>query len=197
MIISNQFKEKVVAEAKRLFWIFGYFWILLSLFALHKSIILNEPDPFYHQGFALINALILAKIVYLGEAINLANNLKHKPLIYPTIYKAAIFSCALIASHLLEEVIIRSWHGETIFGPLAAAGSLILQEALAFGLVIFIALIPYFALSEIAERVGGAQLFEAFFVRSALNGPAEIGIDTGMLGRAANSTASEQQERHS
>ena len=165
MIRSETLKAKGIEEAKRLFWIFGYFWILLGLFALHKSIILNEPHPFYHQGFALVNALVLAKIVYLGEAVHLADNLKYKPLIYPTLYKSAIFACALIVSHLLEEIIIKAWHGELRLGTLASLDTLNLQEALAFGLIIFIALIPYFALTEIGKRLGHATLFEEFFVR--------------------------------
>jgi hypothetical protein len=60
----NHFKEKAIIEARRLFWIFAYLWILLSLFALHKAMILSEQDLFYHQGFAVINALVLAKIMF-------------------------------------------------------------------------------------------------------------------------------------
>jgi hypothetical protein len=99
----SRFKQKGVREARRVLWIFAYLWVLLGLFALHKSIVLNEPDPFYHQGFAVINALVLAKIVYIAEAFNVADNLKSRPLIYPILYRSAMFSLILILFHLIEE----------------------------------------------------------------------------------------------
>jgi hypothetical protein len=109
----NQLKENGVREARRLFWIFAYLWVLLGLFALHKSIVLNEPNLFYHQGFAVINALVLAKILFVAEAFNVADNLKHKPLIYPILYKSAVLSLILISFHVLEEVLLGLWYGET------------------------------------------------------------------------------------
>ena len=42
----NHFRETGITEAKKLLWIFGYLWILLGLFAIHKSLVLNEPIHF-------------------------------------------------------------------------------------------------------------------------------------------------------
>jgi len=33
--------EKVLDEAKQLFWIFIYFWILFGVFAVFRSLVLN------------------------------------------------------------------------------------------------------------------------------------------------------------
>jgi hypothetical protein len=87
----NRLKEKGVTEVRKLFWIFAYLWVLLGLFALHRSIVLNEPDPFYHQGFAVIDALVLAKIIFFAEALHVADNLRNRPLIYPIMYKLPCF----------------------------------------------------------------------------------------------------------
>ena len=76
MLTKLELKERAVNEAKRFAIIFLYLWVLFSLFALHKSIILNEPSLILGQGFAIVNALVLAKIMLLGEALNLADNLK-------------------------------------------------------------------------------------------------------------------------
>jgi len=40
----NRLKEKGATEARRLFWIVFYLWVLLGLFAVHKSLVLNEQD---------------------------------------------------------------------------------------------------------------------------------------------------------
>ena len=80
----DRLKERVIPEAKKLLWIVAYLWVLLSLFALHKSIILGEPS-FYHQGFAIINAFVLAKIIFVAEDFHVAEKLKDRPLIYDRI----------------------------------------------------------------------------------------------------------------
>jgi hypothetical protein len=162
----NRLKEKGVIEARRLFWIFAYLWVLLGLFALHKSIILNEPDPFYHQGFAVINALVLAKIMFVAEVFHVADDLKHRPLIYPILYKPAVFSLILISFHLLEEVLTGMWHGKTIAESIAAlSGGL--EGILVLGVIMFVVLMPFFALREVGRDIGDDRLFEQFFVRRA------------------------------
>ena len=98
--------EKVVTEAKTLFWIFAYLWVLLGLFALHKSIVLGEPS-FYHQGFAIINAFVLAKIVFLAEEFHVAEELKERPLIYPIAYRSAAFALILLVFHEISP----AWRG--------------------------------------------------------------------------------------
>ena len=110
----NNFKEKGVTEAKKLLWIFAYLWILLGLFAVHKSLVLNEPNLFYHQGFAIINAFVLAKVMFVGEAFSVADHLKHKPLIYPIVYRSAVFALILIAFHVLEDILVGLWHHRSI-----------------------------------------------------------------------------------
>jgi hypothetical protein len=160
----SRLKEKGVTEARKLFWIFAYLWVLLGLFALHKSIVLNEPDPFYHQGFAIINALVLAKIMFLAEVVHVADGLKHKPLIYPIVYKSAVFSVILIAFHLLEEVLAGMWHGKALAESIRAlSGSGV--EMLVFAVIMFVVLMPFFALSEVGRDIGDDKLFEQFFVR--------------------------------
>ena len=160
----QRLKEKGVSEARRLFWIFAYLWVLLGLFALHKSIVLNEPDPFYHQGFAVINALVLAKIMFFAEVFHAGEGLEDRPLIYPIMYKSAVFSLILISFHLLEEVLIGIWYGKAI-GESITGLSGGLQEILVVAVIMFVVLMPFFALREVGRDIGDDKLFEHFFVR--------------------------------
>ena len=84
-------KRGAIAETRELFGIFIYFWVLLSLFSLHKALVLNDESLIYHQGFALINALALAKVVLVAEFFHVGDNFKNRPLIYPIMFKSAIF----------------------------------------------------------------------------------------------------------
>jgi len=147
----NYFREKGVAEAKKLLWIFAYLWILLGLFALHKSLVLNEPDPFYYQGFAIINAFVLAKVMFIAEAFHVADNLKRKPLIYPIVYKSAVFALILISFHVLEEILSGLWHDRSIAESINAlrTGSL---QLIVFGLIMVIVLMPFFIKGDSQRR---------------------------------------------
>ena len=173
----SSLKEKGVREARKLFWIFAYLWVLLGLFALHRSIVLNEPNLFYHQGFAFINALVLAKILFIAEAFNVADDLKHKPLIYPIVYKSAVFSVILISFHVLEEVLTGMWRGKTVAETIAALTGGRLEELLVFGVIMFVVLMPFFALREVGRDIGDDKLFEQFFVRRTKY------VDSALTGR--------------
>ena len=149
----NRIKEKSVAETRRLLWIFGYLWVLLGLFAVHRSIVLNQQNLLYHQGFALINAFVLAKIMFIGEAFHVADDLKHKPLIYPIVYKSAVFSAILISFHVLEEVVMGMWRGKTLAQIILSLGGRSMEEILVFGVIMFVGLMPFFALRAIGRDV--------------------------------------------
>jgi len=110
----NRVKQKVLTEGRKLFWIFLYLWVLLGLFAIHKSIVLNEQNVFYHQGFAFINAWLLAKVMLTAEIFHVADNLKRKPLMYPIVFKSAVFSIILVSFYIFEEVLVGMWRGKTL-----------------------------------------------------------------------------------
>ena len=166
----NHLKEKGLTEGKKLFWIFLYLWTLLGLFAIHKSIVLNDPNPFYHQGFAIINAFVLAKVMFIAEAFHVADDLKRKPLIYPIVYKSAVFSLILVSFHVLEGALTGLWHGRSVAESIDALRDGGLQ-LIVFGLIMFIVLMPFFALREIGRDVGNERLFEQFFLRRNRYGP--------------------------
>jgi hypothetical protein len=111
---------------------------LLGLFAVHKSIILNEQKFFFHQGFALINALLLAKVMFTAELFHVADNLTDKPLIYPIVFKSAVFSIILIGFYIIEEVIMGMWRGKTFSDSIPAVGGGSLEGTLVVGMIMFI-----------------------------------------------------------
>ncbi len=46
-------KTGALDETRKLFGIFVYLWVLLSLFSLHKALVLNDESLIYHQGLLL------------------------------------------------------------------------------------------------------------------------------------------------
>ncbi len=99
-------KTGALDETRELFGIFIYLWVLLSLFSLHKAVVLNDESLIYHQGFALINALALAKVILVAEFFHIGDNFKNRPLIYPIMFKSAVFAVILLCFHIIEETLI-------------------------------------------------------------------------------------------
>ena len=74
-MISNEqkrkAKEKVKTELKKFVGIAFYLWVFLSLFEIHRFVVLREANAAslsgYRLGFAAINALILGKVILIGK----------------------------------------------------------------------------------------------------------------------------------
>ena len=58
-----------------------------------------------HYWVGLIKALILAKVILIGDALRLGRRLEHKRLIYPTLLKTVLFSLFVGVFTILEEMI--------------------------------------------------------------------------------------------
>jgi uncharacterized protein (DUF1810 family) len=151
-------KTGAIDESRELFGIFIYFWVLLSVFSLHKALVLTEESLIFHQGFALVNALASAKVVLVAEYFHVGDNLKNKPLIYPILFKSAVFSVILFCFHMIEETLLGVLHGKTLSQSIPNIGGGTLQGLLMVGIIMFVVLTPFFAFRELGRAIGTEQL---------------------------------------
>lgn len=161
--IANPIIKRVLDEGKQLFWIIIYFWVLLGIFSVFRSLVLNERNLIYHQGFALFNALLLAKVVLTAEFFHLADNFKHKPLVYPIVYRSAVFCALLLCFYIAEETLVGISHGKTIVASFPSIGGGSWKGVLVVGAILFVGLIPFFAYRELARALGKAELHSLVF----------------------------------
>jgi biotin carboxyl carrier protein len=159
----RRLKTGAIDETKKLFGIFIYLWVLLSLFSFHKALVLNEEYLLYDQGFALINALVLAKVVLIGEFFRVGDKLKNRPLIYPIIFKSAVFAVLLICFHIVEKTLTGVLHGKTVFQSIPSIGGGTLQGILMVGIIMFVVLMPFFAFRELDRALGTQELHNLLF----------------------------------
>ena len=171
--------EKLLDEGKQLFWIFIYFWVLFGLFSVYRSLVLTERNLIYHQGFAVINAFLLAKVVLTAEFFQVADSLKHKPLVYPIVLKSAVFCAILICFYIIEETLVGVWHGKTIAASFPEIGGEGWKGVLVVGTILFVVLIPFFAYRELARVLGNDELHSLIFRR----GPDAFSIRSPLLGQ--------------
>ena len=73
-------KAEVGHEMREYFVLSFYLFVVFSLLVVHKSIILGEHHIDYTvHGFALINALALAKIMLVAQDLHLADRFHKLP----------------------------------------------------------------------------------------------------------------------
>ena len=96
-------KKSAFDELRKLSITVIYIWVLLSVFALHREIILRNYHIDYSAkfGFAFINAVILAKFMWLGEILHAGKKAAGKALLYSMLWNSALFAVILMVCHLL------------------------------------------------------------------------------------------------
>jgi len=164
----GQVVEKILDEGKQLFGIVLYFWLLIGIFTVFKSLVLNDQNLIFHNCFAIINAWILAKVVLVVEHLMTAENLRHKPLIYPIIFKAAVFCMLLMGFYIGEEILVGIWRGRTIVESFPEVGGGSWKGIVVVSLILFVGLIPFFSYRELSRALGKDELHALLFRHGAI-----------------------------
>ena len=156
---TTGWKKRAFGELRNLSITVIYIWVLLSVFALHREIILRRYHINYSAkfGFAFINAVILAKFMWLGEILHAGKKAAGRALLHSTLWNAALFAVILRVCHLLEEVLIKVWHGNSFaasfFEALADP-----RDVFATTLLVFVVLVPFFFAKGMIEILGKDEI---------------------------------------
>jgi hypothetical protein len=157
---------KGVGELKRFLVMFLYLWMVFGLFVLDQQVILAKQNISYSaQGFAIINALVLAKVMLVAEDLKLGHRLMDRSLIYPVVHKAGIFAIAFILFHILEEMLVDVVGGKTAAESFPQIGGGTAKGALCVWAIMFVSLLPFFAIREIGRVIGERELWSLMFRR--------------------------------
>lgn len=163
---ESKLKQKILFEM-HLFMIYSLFLALFfTSLTMYKRLILGEYSiSYFHYGSGLIQALILSKIILIGESLQLGEKLSDKPLIIPTLYKTVLFSILVLIFTIIEHFVIGYFHGigfTSLYQELLTKG---LDEILAKVLVVFFVFILFFAFLETSWALGDGKLINLFFTR--------------------------------
>jgi len=141
-----------------------YLSLVFASFTVHKRLVLAAHEITYTDyGFALIEALILGKVIMIGRMLHLGRGFERKPLIYPTLYKTFVFTIFVAIFKVIEYAIKGIVAGEGIMDGLAEFTEKGVHILLANSLVVFIALIPFFAVKELGQVFGREKIAALFF----------------------------------
>ena len=159
-------KQRAMHEFQDFVVIFLYLAFFFCALTTYTMLLLKgHNDSSLSYAFALINALVIAKVILIGEMTRFGRELEHRPLYQSAVYKAFMFCLLVLAFHFVEEFIKRLIHG-------GEAGSVLreirIDDLIGRGIVVFCTFIPLFAFREL-RRAMGEDKFRALFFRT---GPA-------------------------
>src|SRR5262249_26357857 len=100
-------KQKFVAELIEYWIVVVYLACFFGVFTWQRRFILAEYQISYgHYWVSVLEALVLAKVILIGDMVRLGRRFDEKPLLVPTLYKAVVFSlwgrCSVCSSIRLE-----------------------------------------------------------------------------------------------
>jgi hypothetical protein len=164
-------KQKAAHELVQFAAIFLYLAFFFCALATYSMLLLNEFNvSYFTYGFALINALVIAKVILIGEYAHLGKRHEAKPLLQAAVYKAFLFTLLAFAFHVVEEVIKLIVYRENMSRGLH---EMRIDDLLGRTLVVFCTFIPLFAFREL-QRVLGEKNFRDLFFRTGATAKSEL-----------------------
>lgn len=159
-------KQRVQHEFQEWMVIFIYLWVMFGLFALHQSIIMAEQHlDFRPQGFALVNALILSKVMLIAEGLHLARGGQDSRPILTILNKSLVFALLFIVFHILESIVVGVVSGKTIAASFPELAGGHLQGIVSLGVIMSVSLVPFFAFREVSRELGEGRLLRLLMER--------------------------------
>jgi len=152
-------KQKIKHEVQEWIVMFFYLWLMFGLFALHQSIIMAEQHQDYRlQGFAIVNALILSKVMLVAEGMHLAGGRQDSRPVVVILSKSLAFALLFIGFHIVERIIVGVASGKTIAASFPELAGGHLAGIVSLGVIVSVSLVPFFAFREVSRELGEGRL---------------------------------------
>ena len=162
---KGNLKQKIFHDVTEYLINVGYLTLVFAAFTEYRRLVLAAHDITYtNYWVAVIEALVLGKVVMMGDALHLGRSQDQRPLIYSTLFRTVVFTLLVGAFSLIKHVIKGLWNGMGLTGGLVdffGRG----YELLAGCLVVFVAFIPFFAFRELAWVLGEGKMWALIFQR--------------------------------
>jgi len=152
-------KQKATHELEEFAGLFLYLAFVFCAVTTYSMLLLNKFHVF-NYGAALLNALVIAKVILIGKYAHLGKKQEAKPVLASAVYKAFLFGLLVFGFHIVEEVVKRLVHGENIAG---AFHNVRIDDVLARSVIVFGTFIPLFGFLELRRVLGDDKFDDAFF----------------------------------
>src|ERR1700751_5105599 len=100
---DRNYKQRIAHEMQEFLVVCIFVAPFMLSFATYRIFVVgNAGSAFFIYASALVTALVLAKVILIGEIVSLGRRFEDKPLIFSTIYKGLIFAIFALLFHILE-----------------------------------------------------------------------------------------------
>lgn len=149
-------KAKALEEMKKYAALTAYLWVLFFLLNMYRTLLLKENgiDP-WTQSYAIVNALVFAKVLLLGEIIDLGASLRRRAFIWVVVGRNLLFTALLMAFHVVEEAIRALIKGEAVVSSvLLHLGGGSWSGVWVYAGLLYVMLLPISAFRELSFVLG-------------------------------------------
>ena len=149
-----------------------YLSIVFGVLVLHEAVVAAKNGIEYHfYGFAVINAIILGKVMLVAEDLNLGDRFfrdlffRNSPLVYAIVFKSVAFTILFFVFDIVEEVLVGVFKGKTVVESFPNIGGGSPRGIFFMIVVITVLLSPFLAYREIGKLIGERELHSLMFTR--------------------------------
>jgi hypothetical protein len=151
-------KEKIKEELKEMLVLSLYLAVFFCAVVTYNMLLLAQYQvEYWNFAFALINALVVTKVIMIGDYLKLDRMRDDRPLLVRVVWKAFLYGLLIFAFHVVEEIIKRLIHGAE---AAQMSREIHLEQLAARSILVFLTFIPLFAFREF-RRVMGDENFDA------------------------------------
>lgn len=156
---GKTFAAHAKAEARNFAVMFLYLWVLFGLFSLHEAVVLREYQlNVVSQSVALVNALIFAKVMLLGDYFGLGRGRPDRPILPAALLDSVLFGALFLAIHLVERVAVGLVAHESLRASVPAIGGGGFVGLVCVSLILVVSLVPFFLFRGIARELGAIRM---------------------------------------
>ena len=132
----------------------------------YRKLLLAEYDiGYFEYGYAIVEALVMGKVILIGEALGLGQRFDERPLAISTLWKTLAFGVFVALFSVLEHSVDALAHGRSLATAVYHLAGKQGYELLARVIVTLVALAPLFAFLETGRIPGEGKLNDLFFRR--------------------------------
>src|SRR5450755_623583 len=159
--VSKTRKQKAKHELRELLIIFFYLAFFFCALVTYSMLLLREYHVRYLEyAFALINALVITKVIMIGEYAHVGKRDETKALLLSAVWKAFLFGLLVFGFHVVEEMVKRLIHGSNVE---AASHEIRVDQLLGRSLIVFCTFVPLFAFREFRRAMGEDKFRDLVF----------------------------------
>ena len=163
MEVKKDWKQKFLHEFNEYWMNVIYMALVFSAIIFYRRLVLAHYEIYLDDYFSgVIKALVIAKVVMIGAFLRISRKFEHKPLIFPVLYKAMLFTLWVMLFDIVEVFIRIFIHIPVFMEAVNELKGHIDNLWLGGALLIFITFIPFFAFRELI-RVFGAEKVKGLF----------------------------------